>query len=759
MPSPFAPDPGQWWELLLALGVGTAVIVAVAAAADRWFRQAVWQRALWRATTLGLFALVLLEVTGVGSAVVQLCRRQSSRHTPCAVRPAEPYSADGTRSVPATLACQGGPPPDRSCLGDLPPQPVTGSELLAPAEPAVETELPAPGTWWPAAVWATGTAVVLAWMVWARVLLMAFRRGCRPGCDEATRMQVDRLAERLGIRRQIRVLTSQRLHSPVVFGSFRPVLVLPRGFSRAFDTRQQEAVLAHELGHLAARDPFWLTIATVLAGLVWWHPLAWWSRRRLRAASEAAADEASLVVPDGPCVLAESLVLLGRRLLRPRALAWLSVEGTLRSGLGRRVERLLNLGGQPWRAPRRGRLAIAHATLPVVFCLLAILGTAWATSQVPLTQGETTMGVLKSSWRCSLAATALCAILASDSGQASAEPQPGERQPAERQAAERPRAERQPAERQPSERPRAERQPAERQPAAAQNSPERDKLREQMQAMKAKVEQLEKEGKHEEAEKVKREAHEILSKLYPQGAERGQASPEREKVREQLQAMKQKVEQLEKEGKHEEAEKVKREAHELMGRMNPHGREGGPAGPESEKLRERLQAMKQKIEQLEKEGKHEEAAAVKREAQAMMGRMSRGGEGAPAGGSRQGPGDMSARIQHMRMAAENLKAAGLEPEAQHVMQMIEHIQRGGGEGRPHAEGRAREEGRPHPEGQTRGEGRSRGEGQPMPGRSPRGEGGSPHEVQELQNQIQKMHHEMEELREQLKRSGDRPQQR
>ena len=125
----------------------------------------------------------------------------------------------------------------------------------------------------------------------------------------------------------MRLLTAHSLSSPVVFGCFRPVILVPAGFDDDFGAAQQEAMLAHELAHLAARDPFWQSAALWLCAALWWQPLAWWSRRRLRAASETAADEASLLVPDGPCVLAESLVALGRRLVRSRSLGWLSVEG------------------------------------------------------------------------------------------------------------------------------------------------------------------------------------------------------------------------------------------------------------------------------------------------------------------------------------------------------------------------------------------------------------------------------------------------
>ena len=83
------------------------------------------------------------------------------------------------------------------------------------------------------------------------------------------------------------------------------------GFWGAIDRGQQEAILVHELAHLAAGDVIWVLLADLLAAMLWWQPLVWWLRRRLRAAGEVAADEASLLVPDGTNILAACLVALG----------------------------------------------------------------------------------------------------------------------------------------------------------------------------------------------------------------------------------------------------------------------------------------------------------------------------------------------------------------------------------------------------------------------------------------------------------------
>ena len=84
-------------------------------------------------------------------------------------------------------------------------------------------------------------------------------------------------------------------------------------------------MVAHELAHLAVHDPAWGILADVVVAMFWWHPLVWWARRQLCAANEAVADEASLLIADGPNVLAECLVELGNRLSRSQSFGWLAI--------------------------------------------------------------------------------------------------------------------------------------------------------------------------------------------------------------------------------------------------------------------------------------------------------------------------------------------------------------------------------------------------------------------------------------------------
>ncbi|MEQ2008048.1 MAG: M56 family metallopeptidase [Limisphaerales bacterium] len=220
-------------------------------------------------------------------------------------------------------------------------------------------------------IWLAGLAALLARSAWTHAGFAWLRLRHFLPAAEALRQRVQSLAARLGLRRRVRVLASERLRAPAAFGWVRPGVAVPGDFTGRFAPAQQDVMLAHELAHLAARDPLWQLLADLVTAALWWHPLAWVARRQHRIAGELAADDASLALPNGPVVLAECLLVLGHEAADcPRAA--LGMAG-FRSQLGRRVERLLALPRRDWQAPSRARLALQTAVALLALAALALL--------------------------------------------------------------------------------------------------------------------------------------------------------------------------------------------------------------------------------------------------------------------------------------------------------------------------------------------------------------------------------------------------
>ena len=378
-------DWNLWQPFFSTLAVGTVLVVAIALLLQRWTLSMAWRRTIWQVAFLGLGLLAITEISGASRAAWSWLPRRSAP---------EP---DGQLLMESKVI---GEPDLRMLLaqrlqaGNV--QAVRSIPDNSPAEEPVR---------WPGAIWLLGFVTAIGWMVLARVVFLIFvpRRRVR---DECLLARVNSIARRLGGLRRVRVGETPCLAGPIAFGILRPGISLPEGFTSRFTDEQQDAMLAHELAHLAARDPLWHALADLVTAMLWWHPLAWLAKQQLRAASEAAADEASLIVENGPNVLAECLVELGGRLTRTHCLGWLGMAGgDFRSGLGRRVKRLLSLSAQPWRPMRRSRVWLVRIVVPLTLVALVLAVAVWAN---PPLEGP---GTLRQALQRSILGLALAAAL------------------------------------------------------------------------------------------------------------------------------------------------------------------------------------------------------------------------------------------------------------------------------------------------------------------------------------------------------------
>lgn len=386
-----------WLAGLGRIALGGSVLVVPAALLARRLSAGVAQRTVWRAVMVGLAILLLFEASGASDWIAEgVFWRSHPDGDEGSVRLA-PRVGTLSRSESTTLS---------PAARDKVDSPI---ERESAAQDRVEKE--ESGSWWPGAVWLTGTLILLIRGLFGRGLLIVIHVRHRASEDSVLLQRVRAVAARLSFRRRVRVLEVPGLRGPVAFGIVRPTVAVPADFTSRFDAPRQEVMLAHELAHLAARDPAWLLLADLVAALLWWQPLVWWARQRLRSASEAAADEASLVLADGPALLATCLVELGTRLAAPGPVGWLGMAGNgFRSGLGRRVERLLHLQTRnPIPIRLRSRLGMLLAVAGI--WIAAILSTAWVRDQA-FEEGDGPMGSMQRSWRRSLAATFLMAVLA-----------------------------------------------------------------------------------------------------------------------------------------------------------------------------------------------------------------------------------------------------------------------------------------------------------------------------------------------------------
>lgn len=96
--------------------------------------------------------------------------------------------------------------------------------------------------------------------------------------------------QRYGLKRKLRVLVSDRIFSPLTYGIFRPVILLPKNIFSC-EERNAEYALKHEIAHIKRFDALYKLLMTAAVCLHWFNPLAWVMLVLAERDLELACDE------------------------------------------------------------------------------------------------------------------------------------------------------------------------------------------------------------------------------------------------------------------------------------------------------------------------------------------------------------------------------------------------------------------------------------------------------------------------------------
>jgi beta-lactamase regulating signal transducer with metallopeptidase domain len=188
------------------------------------------------------------------------------------------------------------------------------------------------------AVWAIGFWVLVLRLAAARWMLWNCERRATSATGEPIAAAADFVRGEMEIDRPIRLLVHPEKTIPVVWGVFRPCLLLPVG-AREWSGEQLRSVLLHELAHIKRYDTLAQLLAQVACAVHWFNPLVWVAAWRLGVERERACDDLVLASGVRPSAYA------GRKLESPRRVAGFGRSRTGDGGWRRRTDRDAASGG------------------------------------------------------------------------------------------------------------------------------------------------------------------------------------------------------------------------------------------------------------------------------------------------------------------------------------------------------------------------------------------------------------------------------
>ena len=123
---------------------------------------------------------------------------------------------------------------------------------------------------------------VLVRYFWSRRKLLRMSRPA--GEEDQTVLEAAR--RRTGCDREAELYRCSGIHTPMLMGFRRPVILLPDNIPAG----SLEAALAHELTHLKHRDTWYMLLMTLARCVHWFNPLVWLMVRTARRDMELCCD-------------------------------------------------------------------------------------------------------------------------------------------------------------------------------------------------------------------------------------------------------------------------------------------------------------------------------------------------------------------------------------------------------------------------------------------------------------------------------------
>lgn len=134
------------------------------------------------------------------------------------------------------------------------------------------------------------------------------------------------------------------IRSPILYGIWRPLILLPHDITEWTTVAEREAMLAHECAHLARRDHFTNPLPVALNAVFFFHPLVRYACRQFCLERELACDDHVIHHGADAATYAESLLKAAERSLRQATAFGLHQPAffTAKQTLERRIEMILN---------------------------------------------------------------------------------------------------------------------------------------------------------------------------------------------------------------------------------------------------------------------------------------------------------------------------------------------------------------------------------------------------------------------------------
>jgi beta-lactamase regulating signal transducer with metallopeptidase domain len=190
-------------------------------------------------------------------------------------------------------------------------------------------------------VWLAGVSVLLVHSFRGWYHIRRLHKAALAWAPSSWQLPANRLAQRLALRKAVRVVEFSTVDVPTVLGWLRPVIILPVAAVAQLPPAQVEAILAHELAHVRRHDYLVNLLQRVAEAVLFYHPAIWWMSARVREEREHCCDDLAIDICGDRDNYAIALAELERQRTTAPVLGLAATDGPLLN----RIRRILQVSG------------------------------------------------------------------------------------------------------------------------------------------------------------------------------------------------------------------------------------------------------------------------------------------------------------------------------------------------------------------------------------------------------------------------------
>ena len=220
---------------------------------------------------------------------------------------------------------------------------------------------------WLFIVWLIGTAALAVWLIVRLTSLRQEHLKTENHYKLPERFYdiFNETAEKLNLKKLPRVILTDKVKCPAVFGLFRPVLLMPANRLGNLTRKDMEHILLHELAHIKRGDLFVHAVCMCLQTAYWYNPLLWIIRRPVQNLRELCCDASvAQILTDKTYSYRQTLLETARQLLAEPVEPGLGLLGLFENSSWL-AERLKWLEKNTWR-----RRPLRIATILILVCVM-----------------------------------------------------------------------------------------------------------------------------------------------------------------------------------------------------------------------------------------------------------------------------------------------------------------------------------------------------------------------------------------------------